>query len=938
MSESYDNISIRRERVGGNGAAQTPPTPPPKTPRGRSKPTPKSTPNRPAPGSAWEKIERQKMKIAAVLLALFAVFIFLALVSYTPYDEASASLSLRDLGGLLQGDEVVRARADTTQNWLGLLGAVISSFCYNFTIGYASLMYPVLLALWAKSLYREQITRRIILITSLSLTFGIIFSACTGTVQLVDWMPSLRPEWSGAIGQFISSIFTQLVGATGSFLLLIAATIVVLIVGVDLDIEKTVFRLKLEVAKLLDRWEARKKQSQRKKNRTQQVEEEPVDIEETPEAAYDTEEPARVLRRQAEMQGNATARKDILNRYQPAEQNEELVEEPEPAQEEPPAAVRKPLTPVIRRPDAQEPAKAEPHVDVAHTHLAPTELPHSVVDERSEPVPVFPPSPTPVVESPVASAPAAIAPDEEELPRSLRLTVQELEEEVKVKQKAFVDHNPLDEDIVYKPPTVDFLIEEPEYNDVDDEELKANGITLQEKLKTFRIDIEDLTVTPGPVVTQYEFVPAAGIKVSQIENLSDDIALALKARGIRIVAPVPGRGTVAVEIPNTKPKTVRFSSIIRSPKFFDTKHRLPIALGKTISGEVFCDDLAKMPHLLIAGSTGSGKSVGINTIICSLLYKMHPRYLKFMVVDPKKIEMSQYRPLIRHFLAVCPDIDEDIITTPQNAIVGLNSVVAEMEHRYDTLAKVGQRNIVDYNKKVSEGKYRDTTDFVHREMPYIVVVIDELADLMITAGRDVEEPITRLAQLARAVGIHLVVATQRPSVDVITGIIKANFPARIAYQVASKVDSRTILDTNGAEHLLGNGDMLYVPAGARPMRLQNSFLSTEEVEAICEHIGKQVGYSQPYTLPAAKDNKNGGKGGGGGSSDDRDELFDEAAHLIVRHQQGSVSLLQRRLKVGYSRAARIVDQLEEAGIVGPFDGSKARQVLLESEAELEAYL
>lgn len=948
MSESYDNISIRRERVGANGAAQ-----PPKSPRGRSKTASKSTPKsaspRPTGSGAWEKIERQKMKIAAVLLALLAVFIFLALVSYTPYDEASASLSLGDLGGLLRGDEAVRARADTTQNWLGLLGAVIASFCYNFTIGYASLMYPVLLVLWAKSLYREQITRRLILITSLSLTFGIIFSAFTGTVQLVDWMPSLRPEWSGAIGQFISSIFTQLVGATGSFLLLVAATIVVLIVGVDLDIEKTVFRVKLEIAKLLDRFEARKKESLRKKGQAQPVEEEPEDVEEPPFVPDDTEEPARVLRRQAELQGNASARKDIINRYQAAEQEPagNAVPPPvEPVEEEPPAAVRKPLTPVIRRPEetqqAQPAPRQEPTVDVAHTHLAPSDLPHSTVDERSDPDPasVRPSAPAPVPETPTAPAAATPAPAirEEEHPKALRLTVQELEEEEKVQQKAFVDHNPLDEDIVYKPPTVDFLVEEPEYNEVDDEELKENGITLQEKLKTFRIDIEDLTVTPGPVVTQYEFVPAAGIKVSQIENLSDDIALALKARGIRIVAPVPGRGTVAVEIPNTKPKTVRFSSIIRSPKFFDTKYRLPIALGKTISGEVFCDDLAKMPHLLIAGSTGSGKSVGINTIICSLLYKMHPRYLKFMVVDPKKIEMSQYRPLIKHFLAVCPDIDEDIITTPQNAIVGLNSVVAEMEHRYDTLAKVGQRNIVDYNKKVSEGKYRDTTDFVHREMPYIVVVIDELADLMITAGRDVEEPITRLAQLARAVGIHLVVATQRPSVDVITGIIKANFPARIAYQVASKIDSRTILDTNGAEHLLGNGDMLYVPAGARPIRLQNSFLSTEEVESICEHIGKQVGYSQPYTLPAAKDNKGGGKSGGGSGSDDRDELFDEAAHLIVRHQQGSVSLLQRRLKVGYSRAARIVDQLEEAGIVGPFDGSKARQVLLESEAELEAYL
>lgn len=938
MNDAHDNISIRRERV--NGAATPAPKTPPSSGTRSSKPVGNkkaSAPPTPKNSRAWEKLERQKMKIASVLLALVAAFLLIALVSYTPYDEASASLSLRDLTGLLQGDEAVRARADTTNNWLGLLGAVLSSFCYNFTIGYASLMYPVLLGLWAQALYKESITRKLILTTSLSLVFGIIFSAFAGTVQHVAWMPSLRPEWSGAIGQFTASVFTQLIGATGSFLLLTAATVVVLIVGVDLDLEKTFFRAKLEIAKLLDKLEARKKIALRNNNTAPEAEQEQEESSEraaTIVRAEETEEPARVLRRQAEQQGTALARKDIINRYQAEEQEEEPIPQP-------PVVVQKPLVPVIRRPEVSE--QATTRVDVAHEKLAPTALPHSAVDERAEPTPAA------VVQTLHHATPAhenAPPPttlheptSAQEQAKSLRLTVQELEAEEKVQQKAFVDHNPLDEDIQYRPPTVDFLVEEPEYNDVDDEELKENGIILQEKLKTFKIDIEDLTVTPGPVVTQYEFVPAAGIKVSQIENLSDDIALALKARGIRIIAPVPGRGTVAVEIPNTKPKTVRFSSIIRSPKFFDAKHRLPIALGKTISGEVFCDDLAKMPHLLIAGSTGSGKSVGINTIICSLLYKMHPRYLKFMIIDPKKIEMSQYRPLIKHFLAVCPDIDEDIITTPQNAIIALGSAVAEMESRYDILAKVGQRNIVDYNKKVSEGKYKDTTDFVHREMPYIVVVIDELADLMITAGRDVEEPITRLAQLARAVGIHLVVATQRPSVDVITGIIKANFPARIAYQVASKIDSRTILDTNGAEQLLGNGDMLYLPGGMpKPMRLQNSFLSTEEVEEICEHIGKQVGYSQPFTLPSAKDNKSGAKGGGGSGSDDRDELFDEAAHLIVRHQQGSVSLLQRRLKVGYSRAARIVDQLEEAGIVGPFDGSKARQVLLESEAELEAYL
>jgi len=495
----------------------------------------------------------------------------------------------------------------------------------------------------------------------------------------------------------------------------------------------------------------------------------------------------------------------------------------------------------------------------------------------------------------------------------------------------------LDEHLDYLPPTLDLLRIADDTTEINEAELRENARLLTEKLRTFRIEIENLTVTPGPVVTQYEFVPAAGIKVSQIEGLADDIALALKARGLRIIAPVPGRGTVAVEIPNHKPTTVRFSSIVDSDEFRDNRHRLPLALGKTISGEVFCTDLAKMPHLLIAGSTGSGKSVGINTIISSLLYKMHPRDLKFVIVDPKKIEMSQYRPLLKHFLAVCPDIDETIITNTPNAVIALKSVEAEMERRYDVLAKVGQRNIVDYNEKVAEGRYKDTSEFVHRQMPYVVVIIDELADLMMTSGNEVEAPICRLAQLARAVGIHLIVATQRPSVDVVTGLIKANFPARIAYQVASKIDSRTILDMSGAEHLLGNGDMLFVAGGsAKPLRVQNSFLSTEEVENICEFISAQRGYSEPYTLPSVVAKS--GKGMAGGDVDDRDELFDEAARLIVRHQQGSVSLLQRRLKIGYSRAARIVDQLEEVGIVGPFDGSKGRQILVESEAELESML
>lgn len=516
-----------------------------------------------------------------------------------------------------------------------------------------------------------------------------------------------------------------------------------------------------------------------------------------------------------------------------------------------------------------------------------------------------------------------------ETPLDIKAVVQEEEVELGEREVA-------DEEIDYVFPSVDLLNAQKQADVPDDKELQANAELLKAKLADFDVEVASVSVTPGPVVTLYELVPATGVKVSKITSLANDLALAMAARGIRIEAPIPGKGTVGVEIPNYKPSLVTIRSIINSAKFRDAHAALPLAMGKTISGEVSVDDLSKMPHLLIAGSTGSGKSVGINTILVSLIYRLHPSEVKFLIIDPKKIELSLYRKLEHHYLAVSRDVDEKIVTTPQNAVLALKAAELEMEQRYDKLAHAGVRNIADYNERIGSGRLKDSDTIKHRKIPYLVIVIDELADLMITAARDVEEPITRLAQLARAVGIHLVVATQRPSVDVITGVIKANFPARIAYQVASKTDSRTILDMNGAEQLLGNGDMLYMPSGSpKPLRIQNAFISSDEVEAIVDHIAKQKGYSKPFELPSVLEKRRGGAAYGGG---DRDELFEEAAHTIVRHQQGSVSLLQRRLKVGYSRAARLVDELEAAGIVGPFDGSRAREVLVESEAELAAIL
>lgn len=466
------------------------------------------------------------------------------------------------------------------------------------------------------------------------------------------------------------------------------------------------------------------------------------------------------------------------------------------------------------------------------------------------------------------------------------------------------------------------------------EELEANKDKIVETLGHYGIGIESIKATIGPTVTLYELVPKAGVRISKIKNLEDDIALSLSALGIRIIAPIPGKGTIGIEVPNKKRELVALRPILESEQFRNTKYALPIAFGKTVTNEIFMVDLAKMPHLLIAGATGQGKSVGLNVILASLLYKKHPAELKFVLVDPKKVELTLYNKIERHFLAKLPDEEEAIITDTSKVINTLNSLCIEMDTRYDLLKKAGCRNIKEYNKKFLERRLNPEKG--HRFMPYIVLIIDELADLMMTAGKEVEQPIARLAQLARAIGIHLVVATQRPSVNVITGIIKANFPARLSFRVTSKVDSRTILDTGGAEQLIGMGDMLF-STGADLVRVQCAFIDTHEVEAVCEFIGEQQGYASAYLLPEYV-GESGENEAGAVDLSDRDALFEEAARIVVMHQQGSTSLLQRRLKIGYNRAGRIIDQLEQAGIVGPFEGSKAREVLIPDEYALEQLL
>ncbi len=483
--------------------------------------------------------------------------------------------------------------------------------------------------------------------------------------------------------------------------------------------------------------------------------------------------------------------------------------------------------------------------------------------------------------------------------------------------------------IKYKFPGIDLLDSPPnEGNEVDLEEIQLNKKIILEKLRRHKIDILSINAIVGPTVTLYELEPSPDVKISKIESYANDLKMATAAHGLRIIAPIPGRSAVGIEVPNKTRELVYIKSVINTKKFVETDYDLPVALGKTIENEVFMIDLTRMPHLLIAGATGSGKSVGINTVLTCLLYKCHPDDIKFVLIDPKKIELSLYRHIQNHFLAVIPGSEEPIITDTSAALETLQSVTMEMDDRYDLLKMAMVRDIKSYNEKFDKGELDE--ELGHRHLPYIVVVIDELADLMMTAGKQIEEPIARIAQLARAIGIHLVVATQRPSVNVITGTIKANFPARMAYQVASKVDSRTILDTGGADQLVGRGDMLF-SNGAGMIRIQNAYVSSDEVERIAGFIGNQTGYKKPFALPVVESEESGIPD----PLDDIDDLFKDAAKIVVLHQQGSVSLLQRKLKIGYNRAGRIIDQLYNAGVVGPFQGSTARDVKITEEEELD---
>jgi DNA segregation ATPase FtsK/SpoIIIE, S-DNA-T family len=907
---------------------------------------------------------KRKLDIIGLLMMAAAFLLLLALLSHSHSDETVADIGFSDFVRLFGGDPEIQARADTTSNWLGLFGAIVANFFINITVGYFSLVFPALLMLWGWSILRRQDLRALAYYTNYSLGLVFLFSTFLGLIRLVSWMPDLSASWSGNIGDFVAGLISRLIGTTGGVIGILTTILVLAVVVVDYDIQATLDRGRRFVDWLRGRISGRASalneayQAQRQAAQPEQENAGPLPVENKSrrknlaEATRTDFVPAPPLhvsisRQRSEDDGvvlpppaaaplisadegptprsNGTISRDAIEGLGPAFGFGGAVGEKKTQGGK---LASSPPNGSTANGSAANGSMAAPSAQTSPTRT-------DTQSVSGDNPPQTPPRVSAVKEDEGIALSDVVANEHE------RKAVQAAVARKVLQSTEAADADALNKELAevsirYNFPPAELLDRQVNNNTVSDEELRVKAAQVKEKLAVFGIGIESISVTPGPVVTLFELVPDSSVKISKITSLSDDLALALAARGIRIIAPIPGKSAVGIEIPNNAPELVSFRSVVTAPEFMKSKHRLTLGLGKSITGDVVCDDLARMPHLLIAGATGSGKSVGINVMITSLLYRMKPQQVKFVMIDPKKIELAQYRGLNKHFLAACPDVDEDIITDPTNAVIVLKSLELEMDMRYTKLAKAGVRHVDDYNVKVEAGQLRDNELIKHYQLPYIVVIIDELADLMITAAREVEEPIARLAQLARAVGIHLVVATQRPSVDVITGVIKANFPARIAYQVASRIDSRTVLDGTGADQLLGNGDMLYLPSGQpKPVRIQNAYLSTAEVERVVEFISDQRGYQRPYALPSVRTQQK------AKSREDEigtDDLLFEAARLIVRHQQGSVSLLQRRLKIGYSRAARIVDQLEMAGIVGPYDGSKARQVMVEDEEQLEDIL
>jgi len=845
--------------------------------------------------------ERKKEILGLVLLAL-AFLLALAVVTHSRADDARV-----DGGDAL--DDLLAPGANGTANLLGPVGAVVSRALVTGFLGYPVLLLVAALFGWGYVLFRRKTPVFLPLLTGLA-AVGAFFVACF--FGWLDFHSDLGLDlWSGAVGQGVAGWLESVVGAVGAFALLLLALLVTLLLVVDRDIQTSLDRAEEAFWGVRDWlrgvWASfRSGAEERKRLRAEALEARRARIAEN-RAEREQRRQERKAKREAQREAVAAA---------PAAAHVPAARTPEPP------------APSPTRPSA--PPKPEP-------------LP--------APLPFAPPVEDDVLVDDLvrahrggrgghAAGDGAVPPRGEEPALHVIGPVEEEQADLDAALAREASAERLDAHALpYTFPSIE-LLEAPDRNqEVDLDEIEEHKQILLDKLETYNIQITEIDAIVGPTVTRYELTPAPGVKISRITALEDDLAMALAASGIRIIAPIPGKTAIGVEIPNRTRELVRLRQMLATKKFSEARHdgkgmALPVAIGKTIEGEVFIEDLTRMPHLLVAGATGSGKSVGINTLLVGLLYACHPADLKLVLVDPKKIELNSYAGLLDHFIAMPEDVEEPITTDFALATGVLRSCEREMEQRYDLLAAAGVRGIKEYNQKVASGKLPPGEG--HRHLPHIVVVIDELADLMMTSGKEVEAPIARLAQMARAVGIHLVIATQRPSVDVITGLIKANFPSRVAYQVASRIDSRTIIDMGGAQHLIGNGDLLYMN-GSRITRLQGPFVSVEEVERVVAFIEGQPG-AGPYFLPPVEAAEAAGPTGGGADDDERDDLFEEAARVIVRSQQGSVSLLQRKLSVGYTRAARIVDQLEHAGVVGPFEGSKAREVLVHDEAQLDALL
>lgn len=824
---------------------------------------------------------QRKVEILGIIIIGISILLGLSVLSYTQEDyQYAKSISFLDLFNPDASQRLV-------QNWLGPVGAYISHFFVHNLFGYTSIILAILIAYLGWHILRHRNARDLTWLSVLSIWGMLLLSTAIGWLNSNANFPE-DSVWSGGAGIAISSVLQNFTSSVGSAIIIFVLMIITFLLLLDRDLQKTIDNLKLWIESIQQKLEdSRIARAEKKEIKAQEREE-------------------RLAEKRAQREASKQQKSDLKAEKKREKEDAKVVEKASAPVEEQEKSLT--IDDIVQKSEREERERLEEErkkvlsIDQRQRALLEKEKEEPILDDEDD------------IEVAVYKGEGDEEADERELDKINRDKAKEL---------------PV---IRYKFPTIDLLDTPPaNRSEVDLDEIRENKRIILDKLKRHKIEIVAINAIVGPTVTLYELEPAPDVKISKIESYSNDLKMATASKGLRMLTPIPGKSAVGIEVPNSTREMVYIKQVINTKKFIETEMTLPVAFGKTIENEVFMLDLTKMPHLLMAGATGSGKSVGVNTIITCLLYKCDPENLKFVMIDPKKIELALYRNIQNHFLAMLPNAEEPIVTDTSKALETLNSVCKEMDDRYDLLKMALVRDIKAYNEKFKNGEL--DAELGHKHLPYIVVIIDELADLMMTAGKQIEEPIARLAQLARAIGIHLVVATQRPSVNVITGTIKANFPARIAYQVASKVDSRTILDVGGADQLVGQGDMLF-SNGAGMTRIQNAFVSTEEVERINAFIGQQAGYKQPFHLPIIQEDNSGVPD----PLDDIDDMFETAAKVILLHQQGSVSLLQRKLKIGYNRAGRIIDQLFNAGIVGPYQGSTARDVLISTEEELQEIL